>query len=261
VEGEEDQTCKPIGAGHTRPFPAVPGALSASSRTAGETASACWGGDCALAGGDLGGSRPRVRSTSSAAPRLLMTATTRCLPPQGHSQTSTSKVLRCKARPVQSRPPRPLRLTHAPGAAPGQRRCGHSLVLPRPHHPCTQLRVRREHPVKPRQVHPLRWDERHQPLHQPLRRELQHLPLPRPVLVAAILTPRQPLQHRHPPATPLALRFLPERQPVLHPTAAKLPGLVLAGSAYRGVGVNDCLREAERLALVLAPGAASDSPR
>jgi oxygen-dependent protoporphyrinogen oxidase len=41
--------------------------------------------------------------------------------------------------------------------------------------------------------------------------------------------------------------------------AAELPGLVLAGSAYRGVGVNDCLREAERL--VLALGAPSDSPR
>jgi hypothetical protein len=39
---------------------------------------------------------PRFRSTSSAVRRLLMTATTRRLPPQGHCQTSASKVLRCQ---------------------------------------------------------------------------------------------------------------------------------------------------------------------
>jgi hypothetical protein len=78
------------------PLPAVPRRFPRVFRTAGHTASGSWGGDCALAGGDRGGRRPRFRSTSSAVRRLLMTATTRRLPPQGHCQTSASKVLRCK---------------------------------------------------------------------------------------------------------------------------------------------------------------------
>jgi hypothetical protein len=87
---------KHLNAGHTRPSPAVPRRFPRVFRTAGHTASGSWGGDCALAGGDRGGKRPRFRSTSSAVRRVVMTATTRRLPPQGHCQTSASKVLRCK---------------------------------------------------------------------------------------------------------------------------------------------------------------------
>jgi hypothetical protein len=108
------------GSSGRRPHPTLPGGPRRSLRvfrTAGHTASGSWGGDRALAGGDRGGRRPRFRSTSSAVRRVVMTATTRRLPPQGHCQTSAPKVLRCKeARSSRGRlglsasrtPPAPL---------------------------------------------------------------------------------------------------------------------------------------------------------
>jgi hypothetical protein len=90
----------PAGEFRAQATPAPPrrsqGAFLRVFRTAGHTARASWGGDCALAGGDRGGKRPRFRSTSSAVRRAVMTATTRRLPRQGHCQASASKVLRCK---------------------------------------------------------------------------------------------------------------------------------------------------------------------
>ena len=54
-----------------------------------------WGGAWASATGRGGaaGSRPRLRSISSAVRRLVTTAVTFLLPPQGHFQTSAAQTL------------------------------------------------------------------------------------------------------------------------------------------------------------------------
>ncbi len=70
----------------------------------------------------------------------------------------------------------------------------------RPHHPRTQGPVWRVGPVKRGQVHAPRRHHRQQPLHQFLRGEDQDLPLPRAVLEAPVLSPRQPLVSDQPPA-------------------------------------------------------------
>ena len=45
-----------------------------------------------------------------------------------------------------------------------------------------------------------------------------------------------------------------ERVARIEALAAKLPGLVLAGAAYRGVGIPQCCAEGERAAEVLGLG-------
>jgi oxygen-dependent protoporphyrinogen oxidase len=60
---------------------------------------------------------------------------------------------------------------------------------------------------------------------------------------------------RHPKAIPQYVLGHPERLERIE--RSRLPGLYLAGNAYRGIGVNDCIRESRALAeriLVPAPG-------
>ena len=67
-------------------------AESPSSLVERQTASSSCGGDCAVGGGDGDSSRPMLRKISSACSRLVTTAVTFLLPPQGHAQTSTCQV-------------------------------------------------------------------------------------------------------------------------------------------------------------------------
>jgi len=60
---------------------------------------------------------------------------------------------------------------------------------------------------------------------------------------------------RHPKAIPQYVLGHPERLERIE--RSRFPGLYLAGNAYRGIGVNDCIRESRALAeriLVPAPG-------
>jgi len=54
--------------------------------------------------------------------------------------------------------------------------------------------------------------------------------------------------YRHPKGIPQYVPGHPERLRAIGDDLAALPGLYLAGNAYRGIGVNDCVREARELA-------------
>jgi hypothetical protein len=63
-------------------------------RAIGQKARACWGGEWPAGRGGRAQPRPRFRSTSSAVARRVMSARSLRRPPQGHFQTSASKVWR-----------------------------------------------------------------------------------------------------------------------------------------------------------------------
>lgn len=66
--------------------------------------------------------------------------------------------------------------------------------------------------------------------------------------------------YRHPRAIPQYTLGHQDRLNVIDRELYSLPGLHLAGNAYRGVGVNDCVRDAERLARRLASAVPTEVP-
>ncbi len=173
-------------------------------RAVSHTASESCGGDCPRGGCAGRGRSPAFPSTSSAVLGLLMTASTRRLPPHGHAQTSASKVLRCRlAQSSRRRRCGPSRSFTQPAPLPGLGAgTTHAFsttltTLPR------SFAFGANTPWNLVRCTPFWWDECHKPLHQALRREHQHLPLPRPVFVPPVLAPRQSLQrHRSPTPVP-----------------------------------------------------------
>jgi oxygen-dependent protoporphyrinogen oxidase len=63
--------------------------------------------------------------------------------------------------------------------------------------------------------------------------------------------------HRHPRAMPQYAVGHLARVASIETRAAALPGLALAGAAYRGVGLPDCVRSGEAAAEAVAPSARS----
>jgi len=72
--------------------------------------------------------------------------------------------------------------------------------------------------------------------------------------------PRTVRLYRHPRGIPQYVLGHPERLAALDRELASVPGLHLAGNAYRGIGVNDCVREAVELAERLCGENAAASP-
>jgi oxygen-dependent protoporphyrinogen oxidase len=67
--------------------------------------------------------------------------------------------------------------------------------------------------------------------------------------------PREVRLYRHPRGIPQYVVGHGERLAALDRELESAPGLSLAGNAYRGIGVNDCVREGRALAARLAAGA------
>jgi oxygen-dependent protoporphyrinogen oxidase len=72
-------------------------------------------------------------------------------------------------------------------------------------------------------------------------------------------TPRDVRLYRHPKGIPQYSMGHPERLRALEAGLAEFPGLHVLGNAYRGIGVNDCVREAKALADRLTGAAALGS--
>jgi oxygen-dependent protoporphyrinogen oxidase len=66
--------------------------------------------------------------------------------------------------------------------------------------------------------------------------------------------PREVRLYRHPRGIPQYVQGHPQRLCALEKEIARAPGLHLAGNAYRGIGVNDCVRTARELAARLGTG-------
>jgi oxygen-dependent protoporphyrinogen oxidase len=60
--------------------------------------------------------------------------------------------------------------------------------------------------------------------------------------------PTEAVVFRHPKGIPQYVLGHPARLAALERELVAFPGLHLTGNAYRGIGVNDCVREAKRLA-------------
>jgi oxygen-dependent protoporphyrinogen oxidase len=73
-------------------------------------------------------------------------------------------------------------------------------------------------------------------------------------------SPAEAVLFRHPKGIPQYVLGHPKLLLTLERELAKLSGLRLAGNAYRGIGVNDCVREAKALAIRVAESAPSASP-
>jgi oxygen-dependent protoporphyrinogen oxidase len=75
--------------------------------------------------------------------------------------------------------------------------------------------------------------------------------------------PAETALFRHAKGIPQYTRGHPERMALLSERLSRVSGLHVAGNAYHGIGVNDCVREAKALAGALAReegGASADSP-
>jgi oxygen-dependent protoporphyrinogen oxidase len=66
--------------------------------------------------------------------------------------------------------------------------------------------------------------------------------------------------YRHPKGIPQYVLGHPARLAGLDAELARHPGLQLAGNAYRGIGVNDCVREAKLLAARIAGPPSDPAP-
>jgi oxygen-dependent protoporphyrinogen oxidase len=66
--------------------------------------------------------------------------------------------------------------------------------------------------------------------------------------------PREVRLYRHPRGIPQYVQGHPQRLCALEKEIARAPGLHLAGNAYRGIGVNDCVRTARELVARLGTG-------
>ena len=84
-----------------------------------------------------------------------------------------------------------------------------------------------------------------------VRGELRHL-------AGVAASPELTRVHRHPLAMPQYAVGHLERVAAIEARAAALPGLALAGAAYRGVGVPDCVHSGEAAADRVLDGGTHD---